>query len=341
MTGKYTEFGQDLINAAKLAIDEQNAKGGIKEKKIELVTEDDKGVPTDAVTVAYRIVQNKNIIGVMGHLTSGTMLATSPIYAEAGIPVVMPVPTNPEITRQGFKNLFRVPITDDLQGAAAYDFLSKKADKNFLAIVHNRGTYGQGIANEFRKALEAAGGKTLLFEGITSGEQDYRPVIGQIKAAGAKGIFFGGEYADAARFIRQAREQGIEAPIVMGDGCFNTEIAVIAGDAVRNCYIANIAPINAPDKRAQAFYDTFRARHGRIVAYAPLGYVATCILIDAMIKSPELTREAVRKTLSDPKYSYVSIFGRFTFSPEGDSRGRRIFWHKFEKGDLVALPIQG
>jgi branched-chain amino acid transport system substrate-binding protein len=338
MTGRFTEYGQDLVNAARIAVEEVNARGGIHGRQVLLIVEDDKGDPRDAVTVAHRIVQNRNIIGIMGHLNSGTMLAASPIYAEAGIPVAMPVPTNPQITKQGFDNLFRIPITDDLQGSAAYDFLSDLVGQQALSIVHNRETYGRGIADEFLTALDSNQGKALLFEGVTSGDQDYRPVIGRIRASGTQGIFFGGEYADAARFIRQAREQGIEAPIVMGDGCFNNAIASIAGDAVRNCYVANIAPIDAPDQKAQAFYDAFRARHEKIVAYAPLGYVATTLLIDALEKSPELTRDAVRKTLSDPGYEFESILGAFSFFPNGDSKGRKIFWHQFKDGELVAIP---
>ncbi len=337
MTGKYTGYGNDLINAARMAVEETNAQGGINGSKLILVTEDDKGDAKDAVTIAHKIIQDKKIIGIMGHLNSGTTLAASSIYGEAGIPVVMPVPTNPKITQQGFNNFFRVPITDDKQGAAAYDFLANKANKLSLAIVHNKGTYGLGIAEEFLKTLEKQGGKALLFDGINSNDQDYRPVIGKIKLAGASGIFFGGEYADAARLIKQAREQGLEIPIVMGDGCFNTDIAKIAGDAVRNCYIANIAPINAPDERAQNFYNAFKAKYGKIVAYAPLGYVATMILIDAIEKSPEPTREAVRKTLSNPQYSYKSILGTITFSTNGDSQGRKIFWHKFKNREFVAI----
>lgn len=336
-TGKYAGYGNDLINAAQMAIDEKNAAGGINGAKLVLITVDDKGDPKDAVTIAHKIVQDKSIIGVMGHLNSGTTLAASTIYGEAGIPVVMPVPTNPQITQQGFTNFFRVPITDDKQGAAAYEFLANKADKNFLAVVHNKETYGLGIAEEFVKTLKKDGGKTLIFEGVNSGDQDYRPVIGKIKAAHATGIFFGGEYADAARFIKQAREQGLEIPIVMGDGCFNSEIYKIAGDTVRNCFIANISPINAPDERAQKFYSAFSNKYGKIVAYAPLGYVATQILIDAIAKSPAHTREAVQKTLSDPQYSYNSILGTFTFTPNGDSQGRKIFWHTFKSGDLVAI----
>lgn len=337
MTGEYTGFGNDLINAARMAIDEKNAEGGINGAKLVLIAMDDKADPKDAVTIAHKIVQDKSIIGVMGHLTSGATLAASTIYGEAGIPVVMPVPTNPQITQQGFKNFYRVPITDDKQGAAAYEFLASKADKRSLAVVHNKETYGLGIAGEFLKTLKKDGGKSILFEGVNSNDQDYRPVIGKIKTAHASGIFFGGEYADAARFIKQTREQGLEIPIVMGDGCFNTDIYKIAGNAVRNCYIANISPINAPNERAQKFYSAFSQKYGKIVAYAPLGYVSTQILIDAIAKSPELTREAVQKTLSNPQYSYNSILGTFTFTPNGDSQGRKIFWHTFKGGELIAI----
>ena len=337
MTGKYTEFGMDLINAAKMAVDEKNARGGIKGRKLVLVTEDDKGDPKDAVTVAHKVVQDKSIIGVMGHLNSGTTLAASSVYAEAGIPVVMPVPTNPKITQQGFNNFFRVPITDDKQGTAAYEFLAAKADKDVLAVVHNKETYGKGIADEFLKAIKISGAKAILFEGINSSDQDYRPVIGKIKAAKAKGIFFGGGYAEAARFIKQVREQGLEIPIVMGDGCFNTDVAKIAGDAVRNCFIANISPINAPNKRAQKFYAEYNSKYGKIAAFAPLGYVATQILIDAIEKSTELTRESVTKTLNDEKYTYESILGNFSFKQNGDSKGRKIFWHRFKDGEFEAI----
>lgn len=337
MSGKYTEFGRDLINAARMAVDEQNMAGGVKGKTLVLVTEDDKGDPKDAVTVAHRISQDKSILGIMGHLNSGTTLAASPVYAEAGIPVVMPVPTNPKITQQGFDNLFRVPITDDKQGAAAYEFLAAKSDKKSLAVVHNKETYGKGIAEEFQKALDKDGGTCLIFEGVNANDQDYRPVIGKIKAAGVTGIFFGGEYADAARFIKQTREQGLEVPIVMGDGCFNAEMAKIAGDAVRNCFVANISPINAPDAKALKFYDSFKAKHGKIVAYAPLGYVATKILIDGIEKSPALSRDAIKNTLKDRQYAYDSILGTFTFTQNGDSEGRKIFWHRFSNGEFEAI----
>lgn len=337
MTGKYRDFGTDLINAAQVAVDEANAKGGAHGKLFVIVTEDDKGDPKDAVTVAQRIVQDRSIIGVMGHLNSGTTLAASPVYGEAGIPVLMPVPTNPQITKQGFSNFFRVPITDDKQGAAAYHFLSGKADRKTIAVVHNRETYGKGIAEEFIKTLEADGAKALLYEGVNANEQDYRPTIAKIKAVNASGIFFGGEYADAARFIRQAREQGIEVSIVMGDGCFNTEMAKIAGDAVRNCYVANIAPLNAPNEKARRFYEGFAQKHGKIVAYAPLGYVSTQILIDAIQKAPQPSREAALKVLRDPSYSYDSILGQFKFTPNGDSEGRKIFWHEFKGGEFIAI----
>ena len=133
------------------------------------------------------------------------------------------------------------------------------------------------------------------------------------------------------------REQGLEVPIVMGDGCFNTEMAKIASDAVRNCYVANIAPLNAPNEKAQRFYEGFAKKHGKIVAYAPLGYVATQILIDAIKRSPSPSRESVVAVLRDPAYRYDSILGEFKFASNGDSEGRKIFWHEFKDGQFVAI----
>ena len=220
-------------------------------------------------------------------------------------------------------------------------YAAAKVAKKTIAVVHNKETYGKGIAEEFVKTMEKAGAKPLLFEGVSADSQHYRPVIGKAKSAGAKGTFFGGGYAEAARFIKQAREQGFEGPIVMGDGCFNTDVAKIAGDAVRNCYIANISPINAPDENAQKFYTEYIAKHEKIVAFAPLGYVATKILIDAIDKSPDVSRASVVATLRAPGYAYDSILGRFTFKANGDSEGRKIFWHQFKDGEFEALsPVE-
>ena len=337
MTGKYAEMGNDILNAARMAVEERNAAGGIGGKEIVIREEDDRASPKDAVSVAHRFAGDKSVIGVVGPLNSGAALPSSPIYAYANLALIMPVPTNPDITKQGFTNLYRIPITDDLQGSACLDFMLSKLNKTRIAIVHNKAAYGEGIATEVKKALGKKGFKPVCFDGINPDDQDYRATITRLKKRNPEAIFFGGGYAEAALFIKQSKELGINAPFVMGDGCFNTQLIRIAGNAAERSIVSNIAPITAPTKKAKVFYDKFESKYGKIVAFAPLGYVATNILLDAIDKAKAKTREGVLQVLQDPGYKYDSILGEFVFAPNGDSKGHKIFFHIIEDGKFRAL----
>ncbi|MFA4985854.1 MAG: branched-chain amino acid ABC transporter substrate-binding protein [Candidatus Brocadiia bacterium] len=331
-TGKYSEMGNDLLAAVRMAVDERNAAGGIGSRKIRLVVEDDGASPKDAVTVAQKIVGNSQVLGVVGHMNSGTTLPASQIYADAGLALVMPVPTNPKITQQGFRNLFRIPITDDLQGPACMRFLLDNLKKTQIAIVHNKQAYGEGIASEAKKYLESRGLSPLNFDGFNADEQDFRPLIGKVLRLQPEALFLGGDYAEAALFIRQARDQGLTVPIMMGDGCFDSQLMKIAGTATEGCYVSNIAPLTAPSPAADKFYKEFTAQNGKIVAFAPLGYEATCVLLDAIEKAQEKSRNGVLAALQNPNYSFDGILGKCSFAPNGDSRDRQVFMHAI-KGD--------
>ena len=337
MTGKWGEMGNDLLAAVKMAVEVRNASGGIEGRQIRLLVEDDKASPKDAVTVAHKLVADPTVIGLVGHMNSGTMLASSSVYHDGGVPVVMPVPTNPEITKQGFENLFRVPITDDKQGPACATFLLDRLGKTRVAIVHNKDAYGEGIAAEVRKAIEARELKAVTFVGVSADDQDYRAVITQLKKLDPDGIFFGGGSSEAALFIRQSREQGLGVPFVMGDGCFDSRLMQLAGAAADGSYVSNIAPTTAPGPQAQAFYSKFIAQQGRIVAFAPLGYASTQVLLDAIGRAPEKTRAAVLKVLRDPGFRSETILGPMSFGPTGDSVGQKAFMHVVEKGEFKTV----
>ena len=336
MTGKYAEMGNDLLNAVRMAVEEKNEQGGIRGKKVVLLVEDDKASPKDAVTVAHKLVGDKSVVGVVGHLNSGTTLPASSVYSQGDVPLIMPVPTNPDITKHGFTNLFRVPITDDRQGPACADFMLDKLNKANIVIIHNKQAYGEGIATEFRKEIEARGKIPLFFEGINADDQDFRPVITRVKGFEPDGIFFGGGYAEVALFIKQSRELGLDIPFVMGDGCFDTQLMKIAGGAAEGCVVSNIAPITAPTERAKEFYQKFEQRHQKIVAFAPLGYIATNILMDAIEKADAITREGVLTVLQNSSYAYDSILGTFAFEENGDSKGQKVFFHVIKDGRFEA-----
>lgn len=336
-TGKWGEMGNDLLAAVKLAVEERNAAGGIDGKQVRLLTEDDKASPRDAVTIAHMLVANRSVIGMVGHMNSGTTLAASPVYADAGLPVVMPVPTNPQITQQGFHDLFRIPVTDDKQGPTCINFMVDKLGKKTIAIVHSKDAYGEGIATEARKAVEARGLEPVAFLGINADDQDFRAVATQLKRLNPDSVFFGGGHSEAALLIKQSREQGFDAVYVMGDGCFDSQLMAIAGSAADGSYVSNIAPTSAPGQRAEAFFTKFLQRQGKIVAFAPLGYVAANVLLDAIDKAPDKTREGVRMVLNNPSFNYESILGKISFEPNGDSKEQRTFMHKIENGKFVTV----
>lgn len=336
MTGKYAEMGKDLLAAVEMAVEERNAAGGIDGKKIRLIVEDDKASPQDAVTVAHKLVADSRIVGIVGHMNSGTMQSASPVYATAGIPVVMPVPTNPDITKQGFKNLFRVPITDEKQGPACAFFILDKLNKKKVAIVHNKQAYGEGIATEVRKALSGRGVEPVSFDGFNAEDQDFRSLITRLKRASPDVVFLGGGHSEAGLFIRQARDLGLNVPFVMGDGCFDSQLMKIAGGAAEGSYVTNIAPSSAPNSKAEAFFKKFQAKHGKIVAFAPLGYVSTNILLDAIDRAEDKTRGGVLSVLAAPDYSNDSILGSFSFEANGDSKGQKVFMHVIEGGAFKA-----
>jgi branched-chain amino acid transport system substrate-binding protein len=335
LTGKYAEMGNDLINAVKMAVEDKNANGGIDGKKIVLVVEDDEASPEQAVAVAHKLAANQAVIGIVGHMNSGTTLPASSVYHQAGMAVVMPVPTNPQITQQGFNNLFRVPITDDKQGPADLEFILNVLKKEKIAIIHNKDTYGEGIATEVKKALEAHGKQPLIFQGVSSSDQDFRPILTKVKSLSPEVVFFGGGYAEAALMIKQSRELSLNVPFVMGDGCFDSQLMKIAGQAAEGSFISNIAPISAPTAKAKDFYDRFEAKYGKIVAFAPLGYESTNILLDAIEKSESKTRSGVLKILQDANFAYDGILGTFSFTKNGDSKGRQIFIHTIKNGGFV------
>jgi branched-chain amino acid transport system substrate-binding protein len=337
MTDKYGEMGKDMLAAVQMAVEERNAAGGIGGMKIRLVVEDDKGSPKDAVSIAHKLVGDPQVLGVVGHLNSGTTLPATAVYSEGGLALVMPVPTNPDITKQGFKNLFRIPITDDKQGPACVGFMLDKLGKKRIAVIHNKDAYGEGIATEARKALESRGITPLCFEGTSAANQDFRAVLTRVKGLRPDAVFFGGGYSEGAIMIKQARELGLAVPFVMGDGCFDSQLMQIAGPAADGCYVSNIAPTSAPGPRAAKFFQDFEAKNGKIVAFAPLGYVATCVLLDAIEKAPDKTRAAVLSVLQSPDYRYDSILGEFSFEANGDSRGQRAFMHVIEDGKFKTV----
>jgi branched-chain amino acid transport system substrate-binding protein len=213
ISGTIAHLGKDIENSARMAIDELNAKGvviGGKKAKLELISEDDASDPKQGTAVAQKLADSK-VNGVIGHLNSGTSIPASKVYSDAGIPQISPASTNPKFTRQGYKTTFRVVADDVHLGGTLGRYAVKELKAKSIAVIDDRTAYGQGVAEEFSKAVKASGGTVSASQFTTDKATDFTAILTAIKAAKPDVIFFGGMDAVAGPMIRQMKQLGINS----------------------------------------------------------------------------------------------------------------------------------
>lgn len=230
-TGANASFGEQYMRGAQAAADEINAHGGVNGEKIVLVKGDDACEPKQAVAAANRLVDQDNVVAVVGHFCSSSTIPASEIYADAGVLMVTPASTNVNVTERGLTNVFRLCGRDDQQGIVAADYLVNTLKLNKIALVHDKDTYGQGLADATRAEMSRLGIKEVLYEGVTRGEKDYNATVTKIKQSGAQAVFFGGLHSEAGPLVRQMREQGVDAVFMSDDGVVTNELVITAGGA--------------------------------------------------------------------------------------------------------------
>ena len=233
LSGGQAHYGKDNENGAKLAIADLNKSGikiGGKTVKWVLVSEDDAADPKQGTAVAQKLVDEK-VNGVVGHLNSGTTIPASKIYFDAGIPQITPSATNPKYTRQGYKTTFRVVADDVHLGGLLGRYAVKDLKGQSIAVIDDRTAYGQGVADEFDKAVKAAGGKVVGREFTSDKSTDFMPILTTLKGKKPDIVFFGGMDAVAGPMLKQMKSLGIQAKFMGGDGICTAELAKLAGDA--------------------------------------------------------------------------------------------------------------
>lgn len=332
ITGAQAETGQDMINGIRLAVAEKNAAGGVLGKKVELVVFDDAADPKEAVSVARKIESDPTIMGVVGHMNSGTTKPASPIYHAAGIPLVMPVPTNPEITRQGFSNLFRIPPTDLDQGAEVARYAIERLGHRRFAIVHDSTAYGQPLAQIVRNTVQAAKAEVVAFDGITEGDKDFRALLTKLRGVNPDVIFFGGIYNEAGLLVKQARELGLNAPFMSADGAFSTKLIQLAGPAAEGMVVSFIAPDEKSSGAVRSFADKFRQTYGAPQAFAPLGYDAANVMLSALERAGKPERQAIIAALHAADFRHDGVTGGSSFDAQGNNSRRSVFFFQVKNG---------
>jgi len=338
LTGGIAHLGKDNENGVRLAIEQANAANiqiDGKQIKFVLISEDDQADPKVGATVAQKLVDAK-VAGVVGHLNSGTSIPASPIYNQAGIPVISGSATNPQLTEQGFKQQFRVVARDDQQGPAIASFLAATAKPKTVAIIDDATAYGAGIANEVEKTLKAAGVTVLPREKGTDKTTDWKPVLTKLKGRNPDAIFYGGMDATGGPLMKQGRELGIKAVFAFGDGACTDKMTELAGAAAEGllCSQAGIPPQAA----SKAFLDAYKAKFNvDPILYAPFTYDAANLLIEAMKKAN--STEPAKYLPELQKISFNGATGRIEFDEKGDRKNAEITIFQMKGGKIEPVAI--
>ncbi|MCG8708514.1 branched-chain amino acid ABC transporter substrate-binding protein [Brenneria sp. 4F2] len=229
MTGANASFGEQLRRGAAAAVEDINQAGGVNGNKLELVVGDDACDPKQAVSVASKLVERDKVVGVVGHFCSSSTIPASDTYAEADVIMVTPGSTNPLVTSRKLPNVMRVCGRDDQQGDIAGEYLVQQLKAKRVAIIHDKDTYGKGLADATKARLNALGVKEVLYEGLSRGEKDFNSLVTKIKGADVDVVYFGGLTAEGGALLRQLREQGVKAVFMGGDGLADKALLTSAG----------------------------------------------------------------------------------------------------------------
>ena len=341
MTGPQAHLGKDNENGAKLAIEELNAQaleiGGAK-IKFELLAEDDQADPKQGTIVAQKLVDAK-VNGVIGHLNSGTTIPASKLYSDAGIPQISPSATNPKYTQQGFATAFRVMANDIQQGKVLGEFAAKQGAKT-VAIIDDRSAYGQGLADEFKKAAEASGLKVVATEYTNDKATDFKAILTKIKSKKPDLVFYGGMDAQGGPLAKQMKELGLKAKFLGGDGVCTPEFMKLGGPATDGHYCSMPGVPLEKMANGPAFKDKFTKKYNaEIQLYAPNVYDAVMVMVDSMKRANSV--EPAKYLPEVGKTSYEGVTAKIAFDEKGDLKGGAISLYQFKAGKLEYVETLG
>jgi branched-chain amino acid transport system substrate-binding protein len=342
MTGPIAHLGKDNEYGAKLAIDDLNErklKIGGREVRFELVSEDDQGDPKIGTQVAQRLV-DANVVGIVGHLNSGTTIPASKIYSDAGLPQISPSATSADYTKQGFKTTFRVIANDIQQGSALGQFAVDSLKAKKVAIIDDRTAYGQGLADEFEKAVKTRGATIVKREFTSNTATDFNAILTSIKSTQPDVVFYGGMDAQAGPLAKQMKRLGLKAKLMGGDGWQSPEFIKLAGDASEGQYASSCGVSRDEMPGFYEFNKKFKAKFGtEVQVYAPYEYDAVRILVDAMQRANSSDPKSYLPEVA--KTNYEGVTGKISFDENGDVKNGAVTVYQVKGGKWVVVSTIG
>src|SRR5262245_17855330 len=350
ITGGSAAFGAQLKNGVEQAVADINGAGGILGQRIVLSTGDDRADPKEGVSVANKFVGD-GIKFVVGHFNSGVTIPSSDVYKENGILAISPSATNPTVTdRQGMWNMFRVCGRDDQQGGVAGNIIAQRFKGKRVAFIHDKTTYGQGLATETRKAMNAKGLKEVMFEGVNKDDKDFTAVVSKLKAARPDLVYWGGLLDTGGLILRQMRDQGVKAPLMGGDGMADDEFAAIAGPGAEGT-LMTFTPDPRNNPKNKDIVELFRKKRGfEPQAYTLYSYAALQIIKQAAEQAKSVDPKKVADVMHSGKV-FNTVLGDVSFDKKGDITGYIVAgknkdryvlytWKKGENGRITYVENQ-
>ncbi len=328
LTGQYATFGQQFKNGATLAIADINAAGGVLGKKLKMDIEDDACDPKQARSVAEKLV-GRNVPVVIGHFCSGSSIPASDVYADGGVLEITPASTNPKFTERGMWNLFRVCGRDDQQGEVAGKYILQHYKGKNVAIVHDKQTYSQGLADQVKKTINAGGMKEKVNESFGKDDKDFNALVSRMKANKIDVVYVGGYHTSAGLMLRQMRAQGLQAQMLSGDALATQEFWSITGDAgIGMMFTFGPDPTRRPV--AAAVVKRFKDKGINPEGYTLYTYAAVQIWAQAAAKAKTTDPKKVAATIHGAKWD--TVLGPIGYDKKGDIDHLDYVFYIWRKG---------
>src|SRR5579871_3197458 len=329
ITGPNAAFGAQLVQGTQQAVEDINKAGGILGQKIELEQGDDVSDPKQGVSVANKFVGD-GVKFVVGHFNSGVTIPASDVYSENGILFITPSATNPKVTDRKLWDAFRTCGRDDQQGMLWAELARDQLKGKKIAVVHDKTTYGKGLADAALDNMHKFGLKEVLYEGVNTGEKDYSAIVSKIKEAGADYLMWGGLHTEGGLIIRQMRDQGLKTVMISGDGITDNEFSQIGGPGVEGT-LMSFGPDPRNNPAAKDVVAAFKAKNFDPQAYTLYSYAGVQIMAEAA----EATKSLDPKKIAEVMHSgmtFHTVIGDIAYDKKGDRTSVDYVWYTWEKG---------
>lgn len=335
LTGAQATFGQSTHNGIMMAMDEINAAGGIANRKIKVLTEDDQSKQEEAANAVTKLISQNSVVAVLGEVASSASIAAAPICQSNKIPMITPSSTNAAVTQKG-DFIFRMCFIDNYQGPvmARFGYENLKARRGAI-LTDVKNDYSTGLTSVIEETFTKAGGKIVAKQSYSNGDSDFHSQLTAIRAAKPEVIWVPGYYTDAGQIASQARDLGITVPFIGGDGWESPKLLEIGGKALDGCYYANHYFSGDPDPAVGDFVRRYKDRFGQTPdALAALGYDAARVLADAIKRAGKTDGTALRDAIASTK-DFQGVTGKITLGPDRNPIGKKIVIIAIKNGQLL------